>query len=74
MSANNTQTIKWYVNSSFAVHKDMKSHTKAIMTLSKGAIISDSTKQNVNARSSTESKMVAADTTISTVLWTKQFI
>jgi hypothetical protein len=68
MSADNTQTIKWYVDSSFAVHKDMRSHTGAIMTLGKGAIISDSTKQKVNARSSTESEMIAADDTIMKVL------
>ena len=74
MSADDTKTIKWYVDSSFAVHKDMRSHTGAIMTLGKGAIISDSTKQKVNARSSTESEMVAADDTISKILWTKRFI
>jgi hypothetical protein len=43
MSADDSQTIKWYVDSSFAVHRDMRSHTGAIMTLGKGAIISDST-------------------------------
>jgi hypothetical protein len=32
MSANDTQTIKWYVDSSFAVHKDIRSYTGAIMT------------------------------------------
>ena len=44
------------------------------MTLGTGAIISDSTKQKVNARSSTESKMIAADDMISKILWTKRFI
>jgi hypothetical protein len=68
MSAKNTQTIKWYIDSFFAVHKDMRSHTGAIMTLGKGAIISNSIKQKVNARSSTESKMIAADNTILKVL------
>ena len=74
MSADNSQTIKWYVDSSFAVHKDMKSHTGAIMTLGTGAIVSDSTKQKVNARSSTESEMIAADDMISKILWTKRFV
>ena len=74
MSADDTQTIKWYVDSSFAVHKDMRSHTGAVMTLGHGAVVSDSTKQKVNARSSTESKMVAVDDTISKLLWTKRFI
>jgi hypothetical protein len=74
LSADDTQTIKWYVDSSFAVHKDMKSHTGAIMTLGNGIIISDSTKQKVNARSSTECKMVAVDNTLSKILWSKRFI
>ena len=68
MSADDTQTIKWYVNSSFAVHKDMRSNTGAIMTLGRGAIISDSTKQKVNAQSSTESEMIAVDDTLSKIL------
>jgi hypothetical protein len=74
MSANNTQPIKWYIDSSFAVHKDMRSHTRAIITFGKGAIILDSTKQQINARSSTKSKLAATDNTILKVLWTKQFI
>ena len=74
MSADNTQTIKWYIDSSFAVHKDMRSHTRAIMTLGQGAIISDLTKQKVNARSSTESKMIAINDTLSQILCTKRFI
>ena len=44
MSIDNTQTIKWYIDSFFAVYKNIRSHTGAIMTLGQGAIISDSTK------------------------------
>jgi hypothetical protein len=74
LSADDTQTIKWYIDSSFAVHKEMRSHTGAVMTLGHGALISDSTKQKVNARSSTESKMIAVDNMIAKLLWTKKFI
>ena len=68
MSADDTQTVRWYVDSSFAVHKNMRSHTSAIMTLGQGAIISDSTKQKVNAQCSMESEMVAVDDTLSKIL------
>jgi hypothetical protein len=68
MSADDSQTIKWYINLSFAVQKDMRSQTGAIMTLGNGAIISESTKQKVNARSLTESKMIAVNDTISKLL------
>ena len=74
MSADDSQTIKWYVDSSFTVHNVMRSHTGAIMTLRKGAVISDSTKQKVNAQSSTESEMIAVNNIISKILWTKWFI
>jgi hypothetical protein len=58
----------------FTVHKDIKCCTGAIITLSKGAIVSDSTKQKVSAQSLTESKMIAIDSTILKILWTNHFI
>jgi hypothetical protein len=68
LSADDTQTIKWCINSSFAMHKEMRSHTGAVMTLGQGALISDLTKQKVNARSLTEIKIVAVDNTITKLL------
>jgi hypothetical protein len=74
LSADNTQTIKWYINLSFAMHKEMRSHTGAVMTLDHGALILDSTKQKVNTKSLMESDMIAVDDTIRKLLWTKKFI
>jgi hypothetical protein len=68
MSADDSQTMKWYIDSSFAVYKDMRSHTGAIMTLRKGVIISESTKQKVNLWGLTESKMIAVNNMISKLL------
>jgi hypothetical protein len=48
MSADDTGMIKWHVDATFAIHKDMKSHTGATMTLGSGTICSISTKQKVN--------------------------
>ena len=39
LEANNTQTIAWYVNSSFGVHKDMRSQTGLVYILGKGCIV-----------------------------------
>jgi hypothetical protein len=74
VSADDTQTIKWYVDAAFAVHKDYKSHTGAVMTLGTGVICSLSTKQKVNARSSTEAELIGIDDVIAKVLWVKRFI
>ena len=74
MSADDTNTIKWYVDAAFAVHKDYKSHSGATMTLGSGVIASTSTKQKVNTRSSTEAELVGVDDNLSKILWTKLFI
>jgi hypothetical protein len=74
MSADDTQTIKWHVDASFAVHQEFKSHTGATMSLGHGVICSVSTKQKVNTRSSTEAELVGLDDVISKVLWTKRFV
>jgi hypothetical protein len=53
LEADDTTTLTWYIHVAFAVHGDMKSHTGAVFTMGKGAIIGSSTKQKVNSRSST---------------------
>ena len=74
MSADNSTTVKWHVDASFAVHKDFRSHTGATMSLGLGTICSVSTKQKVNTRSSTEAELVSVDDVVSKILWTKLFI
>ena len=44
---------KWWVDSSYMVHPEMKSHTGIYMTLGKGATYTASCKQRLNTKSST---------------------
>ena len=74
LSADNLQIIKWYVDASFAVHPDFKSHTGAIMTMGNGAIQSISRKQKLNTRSSTEAELIGVDDAATMILWTKLFM
>ena len=74
ITMDNTGTIKWYIDVAYAVHPDMRSHTGAIMTLGKGAIVSISSKHKINTRSSTEAELIGIDDVISNVLWTKLFM
>jgi len=62
------------VDAAFAVHKEIKRHTGAVITMGSGAIISFSTKQKVNACSSTEAELVAVCDIIDKILWIKNFI
>jgi hypothetical protein len=37
--------LHWWINTSFAIHQDMKSHTGLMMSMGKGSIISSSTQK-----------------------------
>ena len=65
---------KWWVDSSYAVHWDMKNHTGIYMTLGKGATYTASCKQKLNTKSSTEAELVAVDDAMGQVLWTRHFL
>jgi hypothetical protein len=70
LSAFDLRVVKWYVDASFAVHPDFKSHTGTMMTLGKGAMQSIARKQKMNVPSSTEGKLVAVDDAATMILWT----
>ena len=74
MKMDETGTIKSYIDVLYAVHPDMRSHTGAVMTLGKGAVVSISSKHKVNARSSTEEELIGIDDVLSHVLWAKLFM
>jgi hypothetical protein len=74
LEADDTHIIKWWIDASFAVHTDMKSHTGATMTMGKGSIYSSSTRQKLNTKSSTEAELVAVDDAMPMVLWTRYFL
>ena len=74
LSADDLHVIKWYVDASFAVHPDFKSHTGGVATLGRGAPYTMSRKQKLNTRSSTEAELVGADDLSTMILWTKLFM
>ena len=67
-------SITAYVDASFAVHHDFKSHTGAVVTLGQGCIFFKSTKQKLNTRSSTESELVGISDALTTVVWMRDFL
>ena len=74
LEADDTQSLYWMIDASFGVHSEFKSHTGAIFTMGKGAVISDSTKQKVNSRSSTEAELKGIDDEIAKVEWVRRFV
>ena len=74
ITIDDVKIIRWFIDASFAVHPDFKSHTGGNMFWGRGAVISESVKQKLNTRSSTESEVVGVDDVATKVLWAKLFI
>jgi len=68
------KTPHWWVDSSYAVHPDMHSHSGIFMSLGKGALYLTSCKQKLNTKSSTEAELVAIDDVMGQILWTRNFL
>ena len=66
--------LRWSVDASFAVHKDMRSHTGAVLTMGQGALMSMSIKQKINTKSSTEAELVGVDDAMNFVEWIQLFV
>jgi hypothetical protein len=58
--------VKWWVDTSYAVHPDMKSHTGGMMLLGKGAIYTTKT-----TKSSTKAELVGVNDIMPQILWTR---
>ena len=69
LRADSLKIIKHYVDASFAVHPDFKSHTGSSMTM-----LVKSGKQKLNSRSSTEAELIGVDDAMTMILWTKLFM
>ena len=66
--------MKTWVDASYAVHKDMKSHTGGVVSFGIGAVMSKSSKQKLNVKSSTEAELVGASDYLPYPIWAKKFL
>jgi len=64
----------WWVDSSYKVHPDVRSHRSFIIMLGKGAMYSSSCKQKLNTKSSMEAELVGVDEEMGQVLWMRHFL
>ena len=74
LEADNLHILKWWVDASFAVHDDMRSHTGGVMSMGQGAVYATSTRQKLNTKNSTEAELVGVDDCMPQVLWTRYWM
>ena len=68
MQATNMSIIHWWVEASFVVHPDLKSHTGSNMLLGKGSAIDFCRKQKMNTHSSTEAELVGVNDVVTCMI------
>jgi hypothetical protein len=60
LGADDLTIMKTWVDASYGVHKDFKSHTGGAVSFSQGAVMYKSVKQKLSTKSSTEAELVGA--------------
>ena len=74
IGADDLERFRTWVDASFAVHPDMKSHTGGLISFGTGGVLCKSSKQKLNTKSSTEAELVGASDYIPNSLWVKMFL
>ena len=57
---NGLSYLQTWIDASYAVHRDMRGHTGGVISLGRGAVIHNCSKQKINTKSSTKSEVVGA--------------
>ena len=74
LGADKIPTLRWWVDASYAVHPNKRSHTGAVLSMGEGCLQGTSTKQKLNVRSSTEAELVGVDDKMPHILWCHYFL
>ncbi len=72
--ADSTHIIKWWIDVSFTIHKNMERQIGAMMAMGRGPSCSTSTRQRINTKSFREAKQIGADNVMPMILWPKYFL
>ena len=75
LGADDMGKLRAWVDASYAVHPDFKSHTGGgVMSLGRGGLVCKSSKQKLNTKSSTEAELVGVSDYLPNILWVTNFL
>ena len=74
LQANKPLKAKWWIDASYAVHSNMKSHTGGVLMVGKEAEYSTLTRQKLMTRSSTKAKLVGVHNVLPQIIWSRNFM
>ena len=74
LKPNDDLSVLSFIDASYAVHSDMKSQTGVAITFGEGVTLAKSTTQQLNAKSSTESELIALTDASGHVIWVRDYL
>ena len=74
LESQNIGSIKWWIDASYAIHPDVRSHTGGVLIIGKDLLYTKSTRQKLTTRSSIDSELVGVHGVLPQVLWTRYFL
>ena len=74
IDAGKNLSILAYVDASYGVHADYKSHTGCVIGIGKGPVYAKSSGQKINTKSSAEAELVGLSDSVGQVVWTRNFL
>jgi hypothetical protein len=74
LGADELSVLRTWVDASYTVHEDMKSHTGGTISFGTGTVMCKSTKQKLNTKSSTEAEVVGTSDYIPNTIWLRMFL
>ena len=74
LDADNMLSLLTWVDASYTVHDDMKSHMSGCISFGVGILMTKYSKQKLNTKSITESEIVGANDYIPNVIWIELFL
>ena len=74
LGADDIKKMKSWVDVSYGIHADCRSHTGGLMSWGWGVLLSKSQKQKLNTKSSTEGEIVGVSDYLPNVIWARMFL
>ena len=74
LTSDNLENISWWVDASYVVHWDSRSHTGMVISFGLGAIMSGNWRQKLNTGSSTKAERVGINDALKYIMWGLYFI
>jgi len=72
-ASKNLAVLAW-IDASYGVHPDGKSHSGLVISLGRGAVMVKSVKQKIVSKSSTESELIGLSDHSTPAIWTRDFL